>query len=145
MPSFMVVLASVFLLVSCPGCSGGNQNEAEKAAMQEISKYVVKCGDIYCCKNFAGYFNQYKELFVSIKDTTSKADQLNGFECTYLLNVSLGEARRNFEDNRWSKWESIDRDDWFTVLARKKKSGQWETEINGLYIPQTLTCSDVPK
>jgi hypothetical protein len=151
MQRIVVLLTIVFLLVGCSGCgaAGGMEKEAENAAMQELNKYLIKCGDVYCSHPYAkGWdcYNQDTKASISIKDETSEADRLNGFAWRGRLGASLGGSYRYSENGGgWTQW--VLRDQGRTVLyvlVEKKKDGQWKVEPLSSFM-KPVTCSEFPQ
>jgi hypothetical protein len=168
----LAVVVIGFSLVGCPGWfSGGMEKEAENAAMQELGKYVVKCGeDEYNIRikdrNKQLIFEQYKTALIYINETTTEADRLNGFEWKGGVNLKLDVAYRRFGPN-WSAWEPLDVNNPPTglyaiklgsesgrfglyVSVEKRKGSQWKATLDNPSASvlsceyEPITCSDVP-
>jgi len=132
------------------------EKEAENVAMQELNKYYVKCGDIYCHhyyqKDWSGTHDRYDQFTKSsifITETTSEADRLNGLEWKGQVNVGFGGASRYSQNGAaWTEWiqagdpkPSLDG----VVIVQKKKGEQWEVVLSPSSYSKPVSCSDVPQ
>ena len=147
-------LTIAFLLISgCLGCRSEIEKEATNTAMQELGKYVVKCGDKWCIYQnerhvFGGssdVYYQFTKATIAVQDTTNEADRLNGIEWKGIVGYSLGGSCRTSYGNRWGEWKN-EKTLQVRAAVTERKEKQWRVIIQSNDSFDTaleLSCSDI--